>query len=303
MRTLYAHKDGLVIRKSDQSIVITEGKETIAREPVASLASIVVMGNSQVTEQALRFAASNNISIVHADRTGHIVALTNSFSERGSELRMLQYRVYFDEGKRLAVAKHLAGRKLETQESFLKQRRALQFKERHVFKAYYEQLEACTSINQVLGVEGEAARYYFNKLNSFSSFYRRSRRPARDVVNALLNLTYSLMLHRICSALVSKGLDIQIGFLHAYNTRRPSLGLDVLELFRAQADAFVVTLTNRKEFTIDDFELNGSDRGLYLSRQAFKKFMAKFSEGLEPELAIEKEVQRFYTLLAEMGAL
>jgi len=297
--TIYAHKPGLVIRKSDQSIVVTEGGRIVAREPVLGLDSIVIMGNSQITEQALRFAVTNDVSIVHANQSGQIIALTHAFSERGSRLRMLQYLVYSDGEKRLRIAKHYCIRKLDAQEAFLKQRRSLPFAQRHVFRDYREQVKACASVNQVLGVEGDAARFYFDKLSSFSLFRHRSRRPATDVMNALLNLAYSLVLHRICSALIGKGLDAQIGFLHAHNDRRPSLGLDLLEPYRARVDAFVVTITNRKEFNADDFHADESTGGMYLGRQAFARFLSKFNESLDLEREIATEVQRLCSLLVE----
>lgn len=120
------------------------------------------------------------------------------------------------------------------------------------------------------------------------------------MVNALLNLTYSLVLHRVCCALVGRGLDIQIGFLHSYNTRRPSLGLDLLELFRTQADAFVVTATNRKEFKAKDFCVDASTQGMQLNKEAFMRYLEKFNENLVPKLEIEKEVNDFCKMLFEV---
>lgn len=35
---------------------MTEGKTIVAKEPMLGLDGIVIMGNSQITEQALRFA-------------------------------------------------------------------------------------------------------------------------------------------------------------------------------------------------------------------------------------------------------
>jgi len=266
---------------------------------VTCLDSIVVMGYSQVTEQALRLAARGGVDIIHSTNKGQTIAITSSFSSKGTLLRMQQYKAYFDESKRLTIAKYICGRKLEAQEQYLKQRRAIPFKDRHVFKQEIIQLADCTSVNQVLGVEGHAANYYFKRLKTFSSFTKRSKRPAIDIINALMNLSYSLILHRICGIAVSYGFDTQVGFLHSLNDRRPSLALDLLELFRAQADAFVVTITNRQEFTRKDFIQEGGKGGFLLSQSAFSRFIQKFTDQLLQELEIDREVSRLRSLLLE----
>ncbi|MCL2136405.1 MAG: CRISPR-associated endonuclease Cas1 [Coriobacteriia bacterium] len=263
------------------------------------LDSIVVMGNSQITEQAIRFATANSVDIIHTDQNGHIIAVTNSFSNKKARLRLLQYKAYNETMQRLGIAKLICKRKLEAQESYLKNRRSIQFTERHVFRDYIEQLDDAKTVNELLGIEGAAANFYFNKLNSFSLFSRRTRRPATDIINALMNLTYSLVQQRVSSTLVGKGFDLQIGYLHSISGQRPSLALDFLELFRSQADAFVVTATNRKEFTIKDFDMIESNKGLYLSREAFARFLKKFNESLVPELEIDKEANWLRGLLLE----
>ena len=302
MRTLYVYNNGLVVRKSDKSIVVTDGSGTVAQEPVHALSSIVIMGSSQITEQAVKFAADSGIDIIHANRNGRIYAITNAFSDKGPIIKMTQYAVYLDTAKRLRVAKHVVKRKLEAQERYLKHRRVLPFGERHAYRSFMRQLELCETVNQVLGVEGSAAQFYYKKLNLFSLFTKRSKRPAADMINALMNLTYSMILHRICCALVGKSLDIQIGYLHAHTGRRPSLALDLLELFRPQADAFVITMTNRKEFTEKDFVPGEDGSGLYLSKQAFNRYLKKLNDHLMPELEIEKEAAKLTALLLEEGA-
>ena len=74
-------------------------------------------------------------------------------------------------------------------------------------KRMAEQAEECGSIEELLGVEGNAARLYFGAFQGLIKaeleeetlgifrldFARRNCRPPRDAVNALLSLSYSML--------------------------------------------------------------------------------------------------------------
>jgi CRISPR-associated protein Cas1 len=119
-------------------------------------------------------------------------------------------------------------------------------------------------LDELRGIEGEVARRYFAALNlvlkpsvrSHFGIERRTRRPPRDRLNALLSFLYSLLMNDCRSALESVGLDPQIGFLHAVRPGRASLALDLQEEFRAVlADRLALTLVNRGQLGEDDFEV------------------------------------------------
>jgi len=117
----------------------------------------------------------------------------------------------------------------------------------------------CDSLNELLGIEGEAARAYFA---AFSSMLKvsgielsgRSKRPARDPVNAALNYSYALLLGDCIRAVMACGLDPHAGFLHSSERNKPALALDLCEEFRAPvADSTVVRAFNNRELTASDF--------------------------------------------------
>ncbi len=124
-----------------------------------------------------------------------------------------------------------------------------------------EQLSQAQNLEQLRGVEGEAASRYFSvfdelilqQKDSFS-FSSRSRRPPLDRVNALLSFTYSLLAHDVSSALESVGLDPYVGFLHRDRPGRTSLSLDLMEEFRSViADRFVLSIINKKQVKATGF--------------------------------------------------
>lgn len=120
-----------------------------------------------------------------------------------------------------------------------------------------------TQLESLLGLEGTAARVYFEQfgdlLASPSSlgairFEERNRRPPRDPVNALLSVLYALLIKDATVALLAAGLDPYVGFYHRPRFGRPALALDLAEKFRPfVADSTVLTVVNNGEVRRGDF--------------------------------------------------
>ena len=85
-------------------------------------------------------------------------------------------------------------------------------------------------------------------------FSTRTRRPARDPVNAALNYTYGLLVADLIRAILACGLDPHAGFLHSSERNKPALALDLCEEFRAPvADSVVISALNNGELHARDF--------------------------------------------------
>ncbi|OFI07051.1 CRISPR-associated endonuclease Cas1 [Clostridium acetireducens DSM 10703] len=139
-------------------------------------------------------------------------------------------------------------------------------------------------INEIMGIEGAAARIYFQSLTNLIpepyEFKGRNKNPPKDEVNALLSLTYSILNSIILSEIEKVGLDSFIGFLHGIKYGRESLSLDLLELYRSNfCDDFVLKLLRRKEIRITDFTKNKD--GIRLKQNAFRKYIKKFNKNYE----------------------
>ena len=80
------------------------------------------------------------------------------------------------------------------------------------------------------------AKKYFGAISSIVpekyKFEGRSRNPAKDEFNAMLNYGYGVLYSMVEKACIIAGLDPYIGFLHTDNYNKKSLVFDVIELFR-----------------------------------------------------------------------
>ena len=73
----------------------------------------------------------------------------------------------------------------------------------------------------------------------------RSRNPAKDEFNCLLNYAYGVLYGLVERACLLAGLDPYIGFVHTDHYNKPSLVFDLIENYRIWADETVVQLFSR----------------------------------------------------------
>ncbi len=130
-------------------------------------------------------------------------------------------------------------------------------------KCMLDDAERAESLEQLLGIEGYAARVYFQHFagmlkpdlapseGAFSfDFTHRNRRPPRDPVNALLSLAYSVLAKDLTIVCHAVGFDPFLGFYHQPRFGRAALALDLMEPFRPLiADSAVLNAINTRMVT------------------------------------------------------
>ena len=157
-----------------------------------------------------------------------------------------------------------------------------------------EAAQACVQMDSLLGVEGAAANAYFGiyqkAFDPAWKFTKRTRRPPRDPVNALLSLGYTFLGYAMQTALEIVGLDPYLGYFHQEAYGRPALALDLIEEFRAPVvDSLALGLVNRRLLQADDFAKSpkgepGNGGGIYLTRRGMRIFVREFEDRLETEI-------------------
>jgi len=130
--------------------------------------------------------------------------------------------------------------------------------------ALAKQAEQAEDPGSLLGIEGTAARLYFEAFPSLLASADalpgpaftglRNRRPPTDAVNCLLSFCYGLLAKELLGACLAVGFDPYIGLYHRPRFGRPALALDLAEEFRPLlADSTVLTLVNNREISASDF--------------------------------------------------
>lgn len=141
--------------------------------------------------------------------------------------------------------------------------------------------------------EGQATKQYFACINKHLPFrYQfagRSRHPALDMVNAMLNYAYGILYGHVESALIKAGLDPFIGFFHRDDYNRPVLTYDVIEPFRPWADWTVFHLCFNEVLEDAHFQI---EKGAYWLAGDAKRFLIQHFTDFFEEV-IEYNGKRF----------
>ena len=105
----------------------------------------------------------------------------------------------------------------------------------------------------ILGIEGSAAKVYFQRLFFELSWERRRPRVKADYVNCLLDIGYTVLFNFIDSLLRVYDFDSYKGVLHTCFYQRKSLVCDLMEPFRPLIDWRVRKAIRLNQFRKEDF--------------------------------------------------
>ncbi len=101
-----------------------------------------------------------------------------------------------------------------------------------------------------------------------------------------------MVFNEISSLLDGMGFDPFLGYYHKVDYGRPSLASDLLEEFRAPvADRITLRLINNRVLKIEDFYNNPKGEGVYLRREAMKKYFAEYEDFINHEF-IHPEIKQ-----------
>ncbi len=293
LNTLYVTTEGAYLAKDGETVAVRIEKKTRLRLPLRNLSGIICFGRIGLSPSLLAACAEVGVAITFLSSNGKLLARVLGFTPGNVLLRRQQYRISDSGEDSLKIAKSMVlGKIANCRTSLQRSARDIANSEQvellqHAVKQLRSRLElvqAANDLDQLRGIEGESANIYFGVFNQMlvgePDFHitGRSRRPPMDPTNAMLSYLYTILSHDVRSACESIGLDSQVGFLHRDRPGRPSLALDLMEEFRPiLVDRFVVTLINRRQVSIKDFEKQPSG-GIFLHPDARREILKRWQE-------------------------
>ena len=145
------------------------------------------------------------------------------------------------------------------------------------------------------GWEGTATRHYFRCLSlALPEKYRfaaRSKRPAYDPFNALLNYLYGMLYPMVELAQMKAGLDPYNGILHADEYNRPTLVFDMIEPYRHWAEWIAAKLCIEGLLPPDTFE-DSEREGFWLARPGKSVVIDTFLKYLDEKVTQQGHLRR-----------
>ena len=277
LRPVYLNTQGLRVGKSGEVLQVREKDELRQEIRIGEICQLSLMGNVQLSTQAVQTLCEAGIPICYFSQGGWFYGITWGLNAKNVFLRKSQFRLAEEGWFAVSLARQLVAGKIRNQRTML-QRNHVEPREESLtgLRQMIEMAERASKLDELLGIEGNAARIYFGDFAGMIKadegdgvrafpfdFVGRNRRPQRDAVNALLSLGYSLLAKDFTIACYSVGFDPFIGYYHQPRFGRPALALDLMEPFRPLvADSAVLSAINTGMVTSRDFVRVGASVAL-----------------------------------------
>jgi CRISPR-associated protein Cas1 len=270
LNTLYVQTPGTSLHlDGDAARVYHPDQDGRRLIPLARVDHIVLFGGTTITDDLLLRCADDNRSVTWLTGIGRFRARVSGPTTGNPLLRHTQHQALDRPAHRLDLARSMiAGKIHNSRQVLLRAARDTTDTRQQALRVAtatladrLTSLPAASTIDEILGIEGTAAREYYTALPHLLStdhtwaISGRTKRPPTDPINCLLSFLYGMLRVAVHGALEQVGLDPYIGFLHGIRPGKPALALDLMEEFRPLlADRLAFTLANRNELTADDFE-------------------------------------------------
>lgn len=285
---------GASLRKSGElfEIWVSGEKKKISPKKVQS---ILITTGAHLSTDAIKMAVENNIDILFLDKYGNPYGRV--WHDRlGSTARIRRKQIEFSmKSEGLTLGLQWIKMRLNSQVEFLlklrERRTRLSAEITTTIDALKKSIESLGKLegtieekrSTIMGIEGNAGKMYWKMVSQLLperfQFKERSRIPAKDEFNCLLNYSYGVLYGLVEKACIIAGLDPYVGFIHTDNYNKTSLVFDIIEAYRIFAEETVLGLFSAKMINNNLFDKYRN--GLSLNKDGKKILMEKYNVYLD----------------------
>lgn len=228
---------------------------------------ISIYSNSTLSNECIKHCLQNKINVGFFSSFGHYRGgLVGVEIDNVSRLKK-QISLSSDEQGCLSIAKEIISSKINNQcvvaKRYLRGIEADGNDIVRMINIIKKNVLATDAVDKARGYEGLASRLYFKALNlgieDGFKFIRRTRRPAQDPFNCMLNIGYSMLSKELYGLLINRGVNPYIGFIHKEKHGHPALVSDLIEEWRPViVDSAVMSLIRGHEIDVNHFTFEGN---------------------------------------------
>lgn len=292
-RPLYVTEQGAVVGVRNNRVEVKRDGELLDAVRLIDVAQLCVYGNVQISAQCIRELFAREVPVCWFSYGGWFAGIGTGLPSKHVELRRRQVAMAGQGG--LPIAQAIVQAKILNSRTLL--RRNARTDVKAVVASLKNMADAAAradSVASLLGIEGAAARSYFEAFPAMLrpdrslpggvfEFDGRNRRPPRDAVNCLLSYLYGLLAKELTVVTYSIGFDPYFGFYHRPRFGRPALALDLAEEFRPLvAESVALNLINNGEVSASDFLVRAG--GVALTPTGRKRVLAAYERRVDDQI-------------------
>ena len=264
MTAIYVLKKGAKASRKGRRVIVEHNNAEIQSVPINYVHSIVLGEGTHISTPLMELMLEEDIPIYFIDFFGKVKGQV--YNDNTSWFRSkCQMERFMEHDSQIGLIQWVLGEKLNNQYNLLKY--YARYKQDLEIGQYAsdirrirKELNEIDDVEIFRGMEGMASKKYFGAFELILDtevwgWKGRSRRPALDPANALLNYAYAFLEREVRTAIVGAGLDPRFGFFHSNNGRKDSLVFDLMELFRQNViDRLVLSTINHNRINPNEFE-------------------------------------------------
>jgi CRISPR-associated protein Cas1 len=297
---LVINSRGACIKKVDERFEVTVDK---VKQEFSSkkVEKILITTSALITTDALKLAIENNIDVVFLEYNGRPFGRV-WHSKLGSITTIRRHQLKLNELEfGTELVKEWIVQKIDNQINHLNKLK-LNRSDEKVELIVNNIIEIEKHKNEIINVEnlpidmirgtlegheGYSAKVYFKALGELIpekyKFNGRSRNPADDQFNCMLNYAYGILYSNVEKACIISGLDPYIGIMHTDNYNKTALVFDLIEMYRGYMDEVVFSLFSKRKVKNDMFdEIKGG--GFWLNKSGKELLISTINDKFEQKI-------------------
>lgn len=292
-RPLYVTEQGARVGFRTGRVTVEAAGSQLAEVRALDVSQLCLFGNVQVSSQAVRELMGRQVPVCWFSYGGWFAGIAAGLPSKHIELRRRQ--VAKAHSGSVEIARWFVSGKIRNCRTLLRRNaRGDVAQTVDSLKSLAEQAGRQESLASLLGIEGAAARIYFEHLplmlrsdrslpGAAFHFDGRNRRPPLDPVNCLLSYVYALLVKDLTVTALAIGFDPYLGFYHRPRFGRPALALDLAEELRPLVgESVVLSLINNGEVRPPHFVVRAG--GVALTADGRKVVLTAYERRLASEV-------------------
>lgn len=302
-KTVYLYKSGILSRKND-SLCLIEKNDNVHYLPIEQIDRIFIFGEVTFNKRVLSLLKQNEVSLLFFNYYGHYIGRFTPKQYVEGKAIIAQVAAYQDELKRLYIAIRITNAEIMNMIALVKYYEKEGYDLEPIVRQleeYKDQLDDCISIDDLLLIEAQAKKSYYQCFDIILEKYhyhfnKRMIQPPGNEMNSLLSYGYYLLYADFITALDKSPLLASISFIHSISKTTESLQFDLADILKPVIiDRMVLRLIRKHQIQDDYFDKK--ENSCYLNKKGLNLYLQEYESQLEKSVEIHNKYYSYKNII------